>query len=153
MNFIIHPLFKGLIAFWLMMPNPGPMAAKSDVLRTLRSIMMKQQDAWNRGDYESFFAVYADDATYVTGGRTIRGRAAILHRFRKRYGTKETMGKLTFSDLIVLDACCPDSRCQSIWVGGKWQLTMDDGSIRTGRFTLGWRWDGKRWAIFYDHSS
>ena len=57
----------------------------------------------NRGDLVSFAAYYEDspETTFI-GGEAIRGGVeAILARYRRAYPTREAMGTLTFSEIVV----------------------------------------------------
>jgi beta-aspartyl-peptidase (threonine type) len=58
------------------------------------------------------------------------------------------MGKLTFSDLEI-HVLAPDAA----WVGGRWQLDMQDGKKPGGLFTLIFRKLPEGWKIVHDHTS
>ncbi len=70
--------------------------------------------AWNRGDIDGFMAAYwrSDDLTFVAFPRAVepapasqpvitRGWANVLERYRRRYPTRERMGRLRFEALDV----------------------------------------------------
>jgi uncharacterized protein (TIGR02246 family) len=62
----------------------------------VKALLMKQADAWNKGDLDSFCAVYADDASFVSPSGLTQGRAQVLARYKKRYPDKKAMGVLSF---------------------------------------------------------
>lgn len=141
-----------LVAGWLTFGQQS--IPNGSILDDIRQTMLTQQEAWNRGDFGEFFAVYAEDAIFVSGTELIRGRDSILQRFRHRYQETGPSGLLKFSDLRLVDRCgCKEKVSCRVWIHGKWHLTFNDGTSKEGQFTLGWRWKNNGWMIFYDHSS
>ena len=58
------------------------------------AVLQRQTEAWNRGDLEAFCAVYDEDAAFAAPSGLVRGRAAVLERYRKRYADRAAMGTL-----------------------------------------------------------
>jgi ketosteroid isomerase-like protein len=115
----------------------------------IRSIMRAQVAAWNRGDVDGFMQAYARSAAteFVSGDRVTRGWQTVRDRYRKKYDTREKMGKLTFSDLKVTPLS-PDSAL----VLGRWKL-IGKKDRPHGIFTLIFRRSLAGWRIVHDHTS
>jgi beta-aspartyl-peptidase (threonine type) len=117
----------------------------------IRAVLQQQQGAWNRGDLEAFMRGYArsPELTFYSGANVTSGWDQTLERYRKRYQSGgNSMGKLTFSDLEI-HVLAPDAA----WVGGRWQLDMQDGKKPGGLFTLIFRKLPEGWKIVHDHTS
>ena len=121
-----------------------PMTATCEI----PAMLQRQADAWNTGDIDAFMEPYwqSADLTFSTGGRITRGFAATLERYRNRYPTTDAMGRLTFSDLEIVEL--PPS---AALVLGAWHLDRDDPI--GGLFTFVLRNDHGRWIIIHDHTS
>lgn len=63
--------------------------------REIHTLLETQAQAWTRGDLEAFCSVYAEDAVFLSPTGLTRGAAAVLERYRKRYPTREAMGRLS----------------------------------------------------------
>jgi ketosteroid isomerase-like protein len=125
----------------------SPTSSEAGIERVLRV----QQEAWNRGDLESFMAGYwsSPDLTFFSGAKEHNGWQATLDRYRATYtGPAHEMGKLEFSALRIqmLGA-------DAAFVRGAWQLTMTDGKTPHGLFTLVFRKFPDGWKIVHDHTS
>jgi uncharacterized protein (TIGR02246 family) len=115
-------------------------------------MMMDSQDAWNRGDLVAFASYYEDspDTTFM-GREVVRGGTkAILERYRKSYPTREAMGTLAFSEIMVR----PLAPGLAL-VTGKFSLTrtVAGGGDASGRYTLVVRQIAGAWKIIHDHTS
>lgn len=131
-----------LLAAALLQPAlaPGPL----DVIAT-------QAAAWNDGDLDAFMEHYWKDdrLSFSAGGRTVRGWQATLDNYRRRYPTKDAMGKLKFSELE-LQPLGDDAAL----VLGRWQVQpAGGGAERGGNFSLVFRRIDGRWVIVHDHTS
>ena len=108
-------------------------------------------EAWNRGDLVAFVSDYEDSAetTYV-GREVVRGRTAILDRYRRNYPTREAMGTLAFSNVEVRSLTG-----DLALVTGEYRLKRSaaGGGDAQGRYTLLLRKRGAAWKIIHDHSS
>jgi uncharacterized protein (TIGR02246 family) len=69
----------------------------------VRAALARQVDAWNRGDLDAFCAPYADDATYLAGGRRVVGRAALRARYAERYPDGPGVGGALTLEVAALD--------------------------------------------------
>ena len=126
-------------------------SALRDPEADVRSLLQRQQDAWNRRDLEGFMAGYwkSPDLTFFSGGNVTRGWQPTLDRYRQHYQSPSTeMGKLEFQNLNI-DLL---SRRAAV-VTGKWQLTMSDGKQPHGLFTLIVKKTEGGWHIVHDHTS
>jgi len=131
----------------------GVSASGSPVAPTeeIRQVIMKQQDAWNRGDLEAFMAGYwnSPELTFFSGARESKGWQAALERYKKSYQSGgHEMGKLAFSNLRI-EVLGPDAA----FVRGEFHLTMSDGKTPHGLFTLIFRRSADGWKIVHDQSA
>lgn len=115
----------------------------------IRKVMDDQAAAWNRGDLEAFMLGYwkSEKLVFVSGDRVTRGWQQTLDNYKKTYGTREKMGKLTFSGLEIT-ILSKDSAS----VLGSWSLKRETDNPK-GKFTLLWRKFKTGWRIVMDHSS
>jgi beta-aspartyl-peptidase (threonine type) len=117
----------------------------------IRQVIVKQQDAWNRGDLEAFMAGYwnSPDLTFFSGARESKGWQAALDRYKKSYqGAGHEMGKLEFANLRI-EMLGPEAA----FVRGEFHLTMSDGKTPHGLFTLIFRKFPEGWKIIHDQSA
>jgi uncharacterized protein (TIGR02246 family) len=115
----------------------------------IRAVMKGQVAAWNRGDIEGFMDGYArSDATeFVSGDRVTRGWQTVRDRYKKKYDSREKMGRLTFSAIKI----SPLSS-ETALVLGRWKLTQKTSKPQ-GFFTLVFRRTPAGWRIVHDHTS
>lgn len=123
--------------------------ASGDSATEIRGVMAAQVAAWNRGDIDGFMDGYArSEATeFVSGDKLTRGWRIVRDRYRKKYDTREKMGRLTFSDIKIT----PLSANFAI-VLGRWRLVRH-GDKPHGIFTLLFRRTPAGWRIIHDHTS
>jgi ketosteroid isomerase-like protein len=116
---------------------------------TIKTILTRQAEDWNRGDIPSFVSVYSEDCTFV-GETILTGRATLLARYQKKYPSKDAMGKLTFGDLVIHPL---DSNVAV--VTGKWRIdrTSAAGGPAGGIFSLVWQLRNGTWQIVLDHTT
>jgi ketosteroid isomerase-like protein len=140
---------KKLLALLLILIAGIAAAARDDAANQIRAVMAAQVAAWNRGDIDGFMEGYArSDATeFVSGDRITRGWKTVRDRYRKKYNSREKMGRLAFSDikvtLLSADAAI---------VLGRWQLVRQSDKPH-GIFTLLFRRTPAGWRIVQDHTS
>ena len=134
-----------LIAFC----DANALAAANDNAAEIRAVMAAQVAAWNRGDIDGFMAGYArSEATeFVSGDKITRGWQTVRDRYRKKYDSREKMGRLTFSNIEVT-LLSGDSAI----VLGRWQLVRQMDKPH-GIFTLLFRRTPAGWRIVHDHTS
>lgn len=86
-------------------------ADPSDLRRgEVREVLEKQVAEWNAGNLGGFMETYArtNNIRFASGGDITLGWQTVFDRYHKKYGDKETMGKLKFSD-IDIQMLAPDS--------------------------------------------
>ena len=115
----------------------------------IRSLLYKQQDAWNAGDIEGFMEYYwkSDSLCFMTQNGVTNGWQNTLDRYKRGYPDKQSMGNLTF-DLIRIDLLAPDAAL----VAGKWLVDSATKSAQ-GYFNLLLRKKNGHWLIVLDHTS
>jgi len=117
----------------------------------IRKVLDEQTAAWNRGDIPGFMAGYADsESTTFVGTTVTKGHAQVLANYKKRYPTREKMGKLRFSD-IEIRPLGPDHAV----VLGRFHLDRPAaaGGESTGIFTLVFEKSKGAWKVILDHTS
>jgi beta-aspartyl-peptidase (threonine type) len=117
----------------------------------IRQVIVKQQDAWNRGDLEAFMTGYwnSPELTFFSGARESKGWQAALDRYKKSYQSAgHEMGKVEFSNLRI-EMLGPEAA----FVRGEFHLTMSDGKTPHGLFTLIFRRLPEGWKIVHDQSA
>ncbi len=115
----------------------------------VKSVLLTQQSEWNAGDIDKFMTGYwrSPRVRFVSGDKITTGWVETLARYHARYPTRDTMGKLEFSDLDI-DMLGPDSAL----VVGRWKL-LRTGDTPHGVFTLTFRKIEGAWVIVVDHTS
>jgi len=89
------------------------------------------------------------DLTFFSGANVTTGWQDTLERYRKRYQSEgHEMGQLRFSDLQITPLAS-----DAAYVRGAWKLTMKDGKMPHGLFTLLFRKFPDGWKIVHDHTS
>ncbi len=136
-----------VVVLSLLSSSGSPVAPTEEI----RQVIVKQQDAWNRGDLEAFMAGYwnSPDLTFFSGARESKGWQAALDRYKKSYqGSGHEMGKLEFANLRI-EMLGPEAA----FVRGEFHLTMSDGKTPHGLFTLIFRKFPEGWKIIHDQSA
>jgi len=122
---------------------------KLDAPSELRSVLMRQQAAWNAGNIDSFMEGYLqnEDLRFASGGDITTGWAPTLSRYKTRYADKAAMGELRFDikDVTVIDE-------DDGLVFGQWTL-IRDRDMPSGLFTLHMKKVDGDWVIMSDHTS
>ena len=116
---------------------------------TIREILEKQTNAWNRGDIEEFMKGYWENDSLMFIGKSgvTYGWSNTLKNYKKNYPDTVAMGKLAFT-LIEVKKLSKEY----YHVTGKWFLKRSIGDIG-GHYTLLFRKINGRWVIISDHSS
>jgi ketosteroid isomerase-like protein len=125
------------------------LAVTHDSAAEIRAVMAAQVAAWNRGDIDGFMNGYArSHATeFVSGDKITRGWQTVRDRYRKKYDSREKMGRLTFSEIKVTPL-----GADAAIVLGRWQLIRQSDQPH-GIFTLLFRRTPAGWRIVHDHTS
>jgi uncharacterized protein (TIGR02246 family) len=124
-------------------------SGNAPVISEIRAVLRGQQEAWNRGDIDSFMNGYAHDETtvFVSGDEVRRGWQTVRDRYLSKYDDRSKMGTLTFSDFEI-EQLGPDSA----FALGHWELKRASDNPH-GRFTLIFRKTVDGWRIVHDHTS
>ena len=154
-------ILKGL-GHYLMLEDPGRFdAALVRAVRDLAAewaaagVLQQQVQAWNRGDLEAFCSVYDEDATYASPSGLVRGPAAVLSRYRKRYPDRAAMGTLRLEVLETRAAADPDGdrgTVHGVSILARWRLAYPDKPEASGLTLLVLRPRENGWAIVQDAS-
>ncbi len=121
--------------------------AKDQITATLQS----QADAWNAGNLDEFMTAYlkSPQISFVSADGEMKGYEALENRYRKKYGTsKDTMGKLSFSDLQITELGRDHALCV-----GHWLVERADNQRLQGIFSLVLTKSDGSWKIIHDHTS
>jgi len=115
----------------------------------VKDVLTAQVESWNRGDIEGFMQGYwnSDSTMFNSGGNLERGYKEVLARYKKTYGTKEKMGRLEFSELVIRKISPASAVAMGVW---KLYRTKDQP---WGRFTLIVENKSEGWRITHDHTS
>ena len=121
----------------------------NQVENEIRSILKKQQEAWNQNNIKEFMKYYwnSPELTFQSGNNRVIGWETLLTRYQKNYPSG-AMGKLEFKDLSI-KILSEDLA----YVLGRYHLTYDDKAPAEGLFTILLMKRPEGWRIFHDHSS
>ncbi|MFK7980245.1 MAG: DUF4440 domain-containing protein [Saprospiraceae bacterium] len=124
-------------------------AQESKDIATVKSILLRQQNDWNKGDIDAFMNGYweSDNLKFVGATGITYGYEATLKNYHKRYPDRAAMGQLTFGIKSVEKL----SR-KVIMLIGTWDLDRTSGPIG-GYFTLMWQKIKGEWVVISDHTS
>ena len=111
-------------------------------------LMMKQENAWNRGDVDGFMEHYwkSDSLKFIGKSGITYGWQRTYDNYKKNYPDAKTMGKLTFQ-LMSMEQLSPTA----VYIIGSWNLERDEPV--GGHFTLLWKKINDKWVIVADHTS
>ena len=129
----------------------GSKNAASIAKQSVTSVLTAQCDAWNRGDLDGFMTGYLNspDTSYTSGGTEVWGYDALRDRYQHRYGSnRESMGKLSFSDIKVFDLGKSNALCL-----GHWHLERASQDPLDGVYSLVLVKTSGNWKIMHDHTS
>jgi ketosteroid isomerase-like protein len=142
------PRCGSLLFAMVVLPAADALSASTDVAR-IRAVMSAQVAAWNRGDIDGFMEGYARSSAteFVSGDKLTRGWQTVRDRYRKKYGSRQKMGTLTFSEIKITPL-----GADAAIVVGRWQLIRTSDKPH-GIFTLLFRRTPAGWRIVHDHTS
>ena len=125
------------------------LASRTDQCETLYGIMMKQQDAWNKGDVDAFMQGYweSDSLQFIGKSGITLGYQSTLENYKRSYPNQDAMGRLVFNN-IDCDKLSDDHH----YIVGKWMLYRTNDTLQ-GHYSLLWKNINGRWVIVRDHSS
>jgi ketosteroid isomerase-like protein len=139
----------GALVLVLVATASGQQSGNAPTISEIRDVLRAQQEAWNRGDINSFMNGYAraETTVFVSGDEVTRGWQTVRDRYLKKYSDRAKMGRLTFSDLEIKQLG-PDSALGL----GRWELKRAVDNPH-GLFTLIFRKTPDGWRIVHDHTS
>lgn len=123
--------------------------AQNKDIEEVKSILMRQQDDWNKGNIEDFMQGYivSDELKFVGADGVIKGFNATLQRYLSTYPDLEAMGQLKF-EIISIEKI----QRKIILLNGRFFLTRKNDAPQ-GVFTLIWKKIKGNWVILLDHTS
>ena len=115
----------------------------------IRAVMSAQAAAWNHGNVDGFMNAYSRSSAteFISGDKLTRGWQTVRDRYKKKYDSREKMGRLTFSELGITKLSS-----DAALVIGRWSLVRKNDKPH-GRFTLLFRNTPEGWRIVHDHTS
>jgi uncharacterized protein (TIGR02246 family) len=133
-------------------------ASKQSDEAAIKTTLMAQTEAWNRGDVESFMQTYENspETTFIGTTSIRKGFQTILTRYRENYSTREQMGTLTFKDIDVRLLSSANGRAEYAIVTGRFHLERTAKGAATkddGIFSLVWHKKAGKWKIVLDHTN
>jgi len=139
------------ITFWMLTAAfvcAAPEQSPNSVAE-IQSVLTAQQDAWNRGDIDSFMNGYArsPSTAFVSEDEVRRGWETVRERYRVKYSNRAKMGTLSFSEIEVTMLSS-----DAALVLGRWRLKRTNDEPH-GRFTLIFKRLPEGWRIVHDHTS
>ena len=117
----------------------------------VRQVLTDQQNAWNRGDIDTFMQGYNNSPETTFIGKSLsKGYNAVRDGYHQRYATGAAMGKLQFTDLEIK----PLDKNHAI-ATGRFHLTRtsEGGGDTQGIFSLVFERQSTGWKIILDHTS
>ena len=115
----------------------------------IRELLSEQTIAWNKGDIEGFMQTYwqNDSLLFVGADGPTYGWKNTFNRYKKKYDSKEKMGTLSFTTLLLKPL-----GSKHYLVLGQWKLNRVVGDV-SGYFTITLEKFKSGWKIIADHSS
>lgn len=115
----------------------------------IRTVLYKQQEAWNNGDIAEFMKGYwkSPDLRFSGSSGLTKGWQATIDRYYKAYPDRSAMGKLKFE---VMDFRLVSDNVALM--NGKYTLYRSNDEP-SGYFTLVWEKIDNQWLITADHTS
>ena len=116
---------------------------------SIMKVMSLQQDAWNKGDIDSFMQGYLKSDELVFSGKSgpVYGWENTKKRYYSSYPNTKIMGKLNFAIKKIRSLSS-----NSAYLIGEYYLKRS-GEDSNGHFTLLWKKIGSNWLIVSDHTS
>lgn len=126
-----------------------PDNANKTTIESIKSILLKQEADWNKGDIDTYMEGYwnSDSLIFIGKSGIKYGWKSELVNYKKSYPDKTTMGKLKFG-FIKFEILTQNDAI----VIGTWDLTREKDNPH-GYFTLILKKINKKWKIVADHSS
>jgi uncharacterized protein (TIGR02246 family) len=149
-RFLIIPAALALLIAAVAPARHAPQSPnRSGDRSAITAVLTAQQDAWNKGDVDTFLQGYwrSPELTFSGTSGIVRGWEGVLARYKEHYPNREAMGQLEFSGLEIRflgqDAAL---------VLGHWHLARQKGDVG-GVFSLVFERFPEGWRIIHDHTS
>jgi uncharacterized protein (TIGR02246 family) len=128
---------------------PASLRGASAMENAIRAVLEAQRTAWNSGDVDGYMNGYARGGAteFISGDKLTRGWKTVRDNYKAKYGTREAMGVLTFSEVNIQSL-----GADAALVTGRWSLQRKENNPH-GRFTLIFRQTKDGWRIVHDHTS
>ena len=116
---------------------------------SIMKVMSLQQDAWNKGDIDSFMQGYLKSDELVFSGKSgpVYGWENTRKRYYSSYPNTKVMGKLNFTIKKIRSVSL-----NTAYLIGEYYLKRS-GEDSYGHFTLLWKKIDSNWLIVSDHTS
>ncbi|MDB2427259.1 nuclear transport factor 2 family protein [Flavobacteriaceae bacterium] len=116
---------------------------------SIMKVMSLQQDAWNKGDIDSFMQGYLKSEELVFSGKSgpVYGWENTKNRYYSSYPNTKVMGKLNFTIKKIRSVSL-----NTAYLIGEYYLKRS-GEDSWGHFTLLWKKIDSNWLIVSDHTS
>jgi beta-aspartyl-peptidase (threonine type) len=123
--------------------------ATCEDLSACLALLNEQARAWNEGDLDAFVEGYApiDELVFAGPDSVHVGYAAMVQRYRDKYGDRAAMGRLVFADTEL-----HPQGADHVRVSGTWLLERKDDRP-WGRYVLVLRRFAEGWLIVLDYTS
>jgi ketosteroid isomerase-like protein len=140
-----------LLAVMVLVVPSVLIAQNASPAQEIRAVLDKQVLDWNRGDLETFATGYKNspDILFI-GSKISRGYAQMLDTYRKNYGSKEKMGRLSFSELEVQPL---DERFATVTGHFHLERTAAGGGNSDGHFLLVFEKTPDGWKVVRDDTT
>ena len=137
-----------MIALILAAATPAMPAAETAIM----AAMEDSAAGWNAGDVGRFMRVYSDapDTSFVAGNGLVRGKPAMIARYRTKYDFADAAkrGRLSFTTLDFRQL----GPAHALYIA-RYTLTYADGKTQSGPTSLVFAREKTGWHIIADHSS
>jgi hypothetical protein len=126
----------------------GESGGSTTVEASLRRLLDRQVEAWNRGDVDGFMEGYWNSAETSFSGTSgvTRGWQGLHDRYKRNYPDRAAMGRLTFGKVEVTPLCA-----DAAMILGEWHLEREQKPVG-GVFTLVAQKFPEGWRIIHDHT-
>tara|TARA_E500000331_G_C17272171_1_gene719752 strand:- start:7886 stop:8314 length:429 start_codon:yes stop_codon:yes gene_type:complete len=120
-----------------------------DAISEIKSVLEKQQNAWNTGDIEGFMQGYwqSEELVFESENGIAKGWKNTLARYKKVYPNKKRMGSLVFK---ILDVKLKNDSIATL--KGKWEVIRKNDTPKGG-FLLTFNKIKCQWLIVKDYTT